>query len=117
MLTGEHVSAGFFNAGEKVLFWSVVAGGIALSVSGLILLFPNFGQSREVMQLMLVVHGIVAVVLIAFTFGHMYLGTIGLPGSLSAMNTGKVDADWARAHHDRWHQEAEEKGLIEKQPS
>ena len=117
MLSGKHVSAGFFNAGEKILFWSITFGGLAISISGLILVFPLFGQSRELMQLMLLVHGIAALVLIAFTFGHMYLGSIGLPGSFNAMNTGKVDADWAHAHHDRWHREAEEKGLIEKAPS
>lgn len=117
MLSGEHASAGFFNAGEKLLFWSVVLGGVALSVSGVIMLLPDIGQSRELMQLLMLIHGITAVGLIAFTFGHMYLATLGVPGSLSAMNTGKVDAEWAQAHHDRWYRECAEKGLIEKQES
>ena len=115
MLGGGHPSAGFFNAGEKLLFWSLVLAGAALSVSGLILVFPQFGQPRELMQTMMIVHGIAALGIIAFTFGHIYLATIGVPGSLNAMNTGRVEADWARAHHDRWHRECEEKGLIEKQ--
>lgn len=117
MLSGEHASAGFFNAGEKLLFWSVALGGVALSVSGVIMLLPDVGQSRELMQLLMLIHGIAAIGLIAFTFGHIYLATVGVPGSLSAMNTGKVDADWARAHHDRWYRECAEKGLIEKQES
>ncbi len=117
MLSGEHASAGFFNAGEKLLFWSLALGGLALSVSGVIMLLPDVGQSRELMQLLMLIHGIAAVGLIAFTFGHMYLATVGVPGSLSAMNTGKVDAEWARSHHDRWYRDCAEKGLIEKQES
>ncbi len=116
MLRGEHLSAGFLNAGQKLWFWAVMLGGLALCVSGVILVFPQFGQSRELMQLMLLVHGISAVVLVALLFGHIYLATAGVPGTFRGMNTGKVDGDWVRAHHDRWHGESEEKGLIEKQP-
>lgn len=115
MLGGEKPSAGFFNAGEKLLFWAVVLGGVALCASGVILVFPQLGQSRELMQATMLVHGVAAVGLIAIVFGHIYLATAGVPGTVVAMNTGKVDADWARAHHDRWYRECEEKGLIEKQ--
>lgn len=117
MFSGKHPSAGFFNAGEKLLFWSLAFAGAVLCVSGLILLFPQFGQSRELMQTLMLLHALAALGIVAFTFGHIYLATIGVPGSLNAMNTGRVDADWARAHHDRWHRECEEQGLIEKQQS
>lgn len=117
MLGGGHPSAGFFNAGEKLLFWTLAFAGAALCVSGLVLVFPQFGQPRELMQAMMLIHAIAALGIIAFTFGHMYLATIGVPGSLSAMNTGKVAAEWARAHHDRWHRECEQQGLIERQKS
>ena len=100
-----HVSAGFFNAGEKIWFWSVILLGIAVSVSGLVLIFPILGQSREIMQLALMVHGIAAVIFIAGSFGHIYIGTIGTEGSLESMTTGYVDENWAEAHHDRWHAE------------
>ena len=35
-----HPPAGRFNAGQKLIFWSVVLGGGALSVSGIFMLFP-----------------------------------------------------------------------------
>ena len=100
-----HVSAGFFNAGEKIWFWSVMLLGITVSVSGLVLIFPILGQSREIMQLALIVHGVAAVIFIAGSFGHIYIGTIGTEGSLESMTTGYVDENWAEAHHDRWHAE------------
>ena len=102
-LAGRHVSAGKYNAGEKVWFWlGVLALGAMVSVTGLILDFPNFGQGRETMQLAHVVHAAAAVVFIAMSLGHIYLGTIGLEGSYAAMRHGTVDETWAREHHDIW---------------
>jgi len=57
------------------------------------------------MQLMLVVHGIAAVLFIVGSFGHIYIGTIGSEGSLDSMTTGYVDVNWATTHHDDWFQE------------
>src|SRR3546814_644891 len=37
---GTHPPARKFNAGQKILFWIVVLGGISISLSGLALLFP-----------------------------------------------------------------------------
>lgn len=103
-----HASAGYFNAGEKIWFWSVLAFGVVVSVSGLLLLFPVFGLSREIMQLALIVHGIAAVLFIGGSFGHIYIGTIGTEGSLESMTTGYVDTNWAKLHHDRWYEEVKD---------
>jgi formate dehydrogenase subunit gamma len=100
-----HVSAGRFNAGEKIWFWIAVLGGTVLCVSGLILDFAVLGQGREVMELSHVLHGIVALVVISVSFGHIYLGTAGVEGTLGSMTTGYVDEAWAEAHHDRWYAE------------
>jgi len=105
MLGGGHVSAGRFNAGEKIWFWIAVLGGIVLSVTGLILDFAVFGQGREVMALSHMLHGIVALLVISVSFGHIYLGTAGVEGTLGSMTTGYVDEAWARSHHDRWYAE------------
>ena len=118
MLTGEHVPSGKANAGQKFLFWIlVVACGITLVVTGLILDFPNFNQTRGTMQAANVVHmvaGLVATILLA---GHIYLGTIGMKGALQAMTTGYVDETWAREHHEYWYNEVKSgKGTEEGAP-
>ncbi len=105
-----HASAGRFNAGEKIWFWLAVILGLTLCISGLILDFPNLGQGRVLMSWSHVVHGISAVVMIAVSFGHIYLGTVGMEGSLESMTTGYVDANWAEAHHDRWYEEVQNNG-------
>ena len=111
---GGHVSAGRFNAGEKTWFWLVIIFGFSLSISGLILDFAIFGQGREIMALSHVFHGISALVLISISFGHIFLGTAGVEGTLDSMTTGSVDAAWAKAHHDHWYEEMTgESGEIE----
>jgi len=106
MLTGKHVPAGKANAGQKILFWAmVVVIGITLCVTGLILDFPNFNQTRQTMQLANLIHliaGMLGVILLA---GHIYLGTIGMAGALDAMKTGYVDETWAKEHHEYWYNE------------
>ncbi len=47
-----HVPAGKFNAGEKALFWLIVVVlSVVLIVSGYVLNFPNFDQTRQTMQI------------------------------------------------------------------
>jgi formate dehydrogenase subunit gamma len=106
MLSGEHVPSGRFNAGEKALFWSLVAGlCVVLSISGLVLDFPNWNQGRETMQIANVVHGVCAIFAMAMACFHVYLGTIGMEGAYKAMRTGLVDETWAREHHEYWYNE------------
>ena len=104
MLSGEHVPSGRFNAGEKGWFWmGVVLCGTVVSVSGAILLFPNWNTSRELMGEANLVHAGVASLFIAMSFAHIYLGTIGMAGAYQAMRTGKVDEAWAKEHHELWY--------------
>jgi len=109
---GVHASAGRFNAGEKTWFWLVMIFGTALCVTGLILDFSVFGQGRELMALAHVIHGISALLLISVSFGHIYLGTIGVEGTLESMTTGYVDTSWAKAHHDQWYEQVAASGEV-----
>ena len=107
MLTGKHVPSGFFNAGEKIVFWlGLTVFGIVISASGLVLLFPNLDQGRMVMQYANIIHAVTAVLFIAMICGHIYLGTVGLEGAYENMrNDGLVDETWAKEHHEYWYNE------------
>ncbi len=101
-MVGGHASAGRYNFGEKVWFWFAVTAGIALSATGILLLFPDTLAVRDQIQLATLVHAVAAVGVIGFAFGHIYLGTIGTEGTLEGMVHGDVDENWARSHHDIW---------------
>ena len=106
MFGGPEVPSGKFNAGEKLWFWGgVVILGIVVSVTGLILDFPNWNQSREAMQASNVIHAAAAIIFMGISLGHMYLGTFGLPGAYGAMRHGVVDEQWAKEHHLLWYEE------------
>jgi formate dehydrogenase subunit gamma len=106
MFAGAHLPSGRFNAGEKVWFWAgVVILCLVVSVSGLILLFPNFDQVRATMQQASIVHSVAAVLVIALAIGHIYMGTIGVEGAYRNMRDGVTDETWAREHHQYWYEE------------
>ena len=134
---GVHPPAKKFNAGQKVIFWSVILLGASISASGLSLLFPfelpmfaktfevlngmglpqvlGFGAlptdlaPHEEMQLAQSWHSIVSFVLMAIIFAHIYIGSVGMEGAFDAMGSGEVEEQWAREHHSLWLEELEEK--------
>lgn len=110
LLSGEHVSSGRFNAGEKVVFWGGVVGlGLIISASGLVLdmLMPAIEYSRATMQIANITHIVAALLAAAMVMGHIYLGTVGMEGAYASMRTGYVDDTWAKEHHDLWYAEIE----------
>ena len=127
---GSHPPAEKFNAGQKMLFWLVILGGVSISLSGLALLFPFkfawfsgtfafldlFGARLptdltplQETQLAELWHAAVGLLLVALIIGHVYIGTLGMEGAFDAMGTGKVDANWAREHHGIWAAEIEQR--------
>lgn len=104
---GVHPPARKFNAGQKLIFWSVVLGGAALSFTGVMLLFPELAGSPADWQLYQVIHGIVAAVLTAIILAHIYIGSVGMEGAFDAMGKGEVDLNWAKEHHSLWVEEVQ----------
>lgn len=101
-----HVPSGRFNAAEKGWFWGGVALlGLVVGLSGLVLDFPNFEQTRATMQIANIIHGVGALLFVAASLGHIYMGTIGTEGAYEGMRTGYVDETWAREHHELWFNE------------
>ena len=120
---GVHPPSKKFNAGQKVIFWSVILGGLSISLSGISLMFPfeiamfeptfqalnaiGFNLSTELtpmqeMHYSQMWHSLVALVLVAIVLAHIYIGSLGMEGAFSAMGSGQVDENWAREHHSLW---------------
>jgi formate dehydrogenase subunit gamma len=106
---GSHPHSYKLNAGEKIWFWALFFFGIGVSITGLLMDFPNLGWERGTMQLANVIHAVLAILLIAFSLGHIYLGTIGKECLFECMVSGTVDEVWARQHHDLWLEEVKAK--------
>jgi len=134
---GVHPPARKFNAGQKIIFWSVVVLGLSISASGLSLLFPfelpMFAKTFAVindlglpglvgmeplptqlaphaeMQLAQAWHAIVAFAFMVIILAHIYIGSVGMEGAFDAMGSGEVEEQWAREHHGLWVAEMEAK--------
>jgi formate dehydrogenase subunit gamma len=79
--------------------------GILVGTSGVIMLFPNWNSTRELMAEANLVHAVLALCFVAASLGHIYIGTIGTEGAYQGMRTGSVDETWAKQHHVLWYDE------------
>ena len=99
----QHPDAGFANAGEKAYYWCVTVFGLILTVTGLLMMWPDsLGITRNAILLSLVLHIVSSVVLIAFTVVHVYMGAVMSEGGIENMLSGKCDENWARQNHNLW---------------
>jgi len=100
----EPADVGFFNAGQKMQFWEIVAGCIAFVITGFIMWFPEiFG--RALVAISYVIHDIAALIMLFGIFFHIYLSTFGEPHTIQAMTRGTVSEAWAWTHHPAWYKE------------
>jgi len=115
LMSGNEIPSGRFNGGEKAWFWlSIVLLGIVISASGLILLFPNWNSTRELMAEANLVHAAIGILFMAASLGHIYMGTIGTQGALQGMSEGYVDETWAKEHHALWYDEVKSGKAVQK---
>lgn len=106
LASDEHIPSRRFNFGEKAWFWVGLTGfGLIMILSGLALTFPNYFETRAAMQYAEIIHATSACLVIALSFGHIYMGTVGMEGAYEAMRTGEVDEAWAQEHHELWYEE------------
>lgn len=101
---GEHLEVGRFNPGQKLFALFTGIATIVLGVTGVFMWAPQFFP-RWIVQLSLMLHGLMFVGAAMFVVVHVYLATIGNPGTLPAMLWGYVTKPWARHHHPKWYRE------------
>ena len=112
----KHPPADLFNVGQKMVYWGVVLGGGLVAAFGYVLMFPFYGTEILGMQIAEMVHGVVALLLIALILFHIYMGSIGEEGAFEAMWDGTVDEAWAKQHHRIWYDREIAKGNVPKAP-
>ena len=97
-------AAGRFNYGQKMLFWLMAWGGVALLVSGLVMWFVASvpWDLRFIRILATLVHAVAALLTIGGFIVHVYMGVAVVPGGLAAIVHGEVSEEWARRHHPMW---------------
>ena len=88
------------------MFWGIMGLICALLLTGLVIWRAYFAHlfPIPVLRVALLLHAVAGVGLMLLIIGHIYLA-FWVKGSIRGMVTGYVSHAWARAHHDRWHEE------------
>ena len=97
---------GRYNAGQKLLFFTLVACMAGLILSGIVIWRAYFSLyfPIAVIRLASVVHAVCAFVLICAIVVHIY-SAFWIKGSVDAMTRGTVTPGWAWKHHRAWFRE------------
>lgn len=99
-----HFNIGKYNPGQKLFAIFVAAATLLLGLTGVFIWAPVMFP-RWIVQLSLMLHGLMFVCAVMFVVVHVYLATIGNPGTLESMLYGEVRRKWAKKHHPKWYRE------------
>ena len=94
---------GRYNAGQKLLFWTLLLCMLVLLVTGFVMWRAYFSHffGIDIIRIASLLHALAAFVLICSILVHIYAG-IWVKGSMGAMLYGWVSRGWARKHHAAW---------------
>jgi formate dehydrogenase subunit gamma len=100
----EHApEVGRYNAGQKLVFWTMTLLILMLFASGIMVWdtyffsYTTIGQKRFAQ----LVHSVAAVAIIGIWIVHVY-AALWVRGSVQAMTRGVVSAGWSWRHHRKW---------------
>ncbi|MGX2041897.1 formate dehydrogenase subunit gamma [Methylocaldum sp. MU1018] len=93
-----------YNAGQKLLFWTMIGTISVLLLTGIVIWRPWFAHyfPIDIVRLALLLHAVCAFVIICGIIVHIYAG-LWIKGTLGAMVRGTVTRAWARKHHPGWY--------------
>jgi formate dehydrogenase subunit gamma len=104
---------GKYNPGQKMFFLTVALCGLLMVFTGFFMWFPGFFPlGMELLRWFYTLHALGFVVIFAFFFVHLYLGTVGNPGTVQAMISGWVTRSWLKKQHPKWLKEMEHEGKL-----
>jgi formate dehydrogenase subunit gamma len=95
-----------YNAGQKLMYWSMVPIIAVLLLTGIALWQPWFAPAfpPAVRRVASLLHGASAFVVFVGIGVHVY-AAIWTRGSITSMVRGTVSQPWARFHHPAWYRE------------
>lgn len=91
-----------YNAGQKLLFWSIIGSLVLLLFSGFALWFDT-SVPIWIVRISGVLHVLASFVLFMGMIVHIYSAIFWIRGSMRAMVRGEVKENWARNHHPLWY--------------
>ena len=104
----EVADVGKYNAGQKMMFWTIMSMISLLLASGVVIWRPWFAHFFPValVRWCLLLHATSAIILLLAILVHIYMA-FWVKGSITGMIEGRVSRRWDKKHHPRWYREVE----------
>ncbi|HEY5672089.1 MAG TPA: formate dehydrogenase subunit gamma [Malonomonas sp.] len=99
-----HLPQGKYNAGQKLFGIFSILATLTMAATGLVI-WDATAFDRNLTQFSLMLHGLFFILFMMFVIVHIYLGSIGNPGTIEGMLWGRVKPAWAKKHAIKWYKE------------
>lgn len=108
----KEIPAGKFNAGQKMWFWMCTLGGFVMIATGIFMYLQDFdygiaaalGVSQiDLLRISVIVHNILAVMITAFFFTHVYMSLFAIKGAIHSIITGYKEEDEVKHLHSMYY--------------
>ncbi len=108
----KEIPAGKFNAGQKMWFWVATIGGVVMIVTGAAMYFQDFdhniahsvGLSQiDLLRLSAIIHNVLALLITAFFFTHVYMSLFAIKGAIHSMINGYKEEDEVKFLHSSYY--------------
>lgn len=117
------VSAGKFNAGQKVWFLLGIVGGIIMILTGAAMFFLNdpiitpvanlFGVTQiDFLRIAVIVHNILGMLIAIFFMIHIYMSVFAIKGAINAMRSGYKEEEEVKILHSFWYEKLQKEGKV-----
>ena len=100
----KEIPQGKFNAGQKLFALFSIVATLVLGLTGWVIWDPT-AMARGLTQMSLMLHGLFFILFMMGAVVHIYLATIGNPGTVDGMLWGYVKKVWAKKHAIKWYKE------------
>lgn len=98
---GKSPPMGKYNTGQKLFDICSLFSTLGLAATGWVIWHP-LSFPRALVQVCLLGHSLLFVLMASAMVVHVYLGTVGNPGTLPGMLWGEVTVSWAKKHAPKW---------------
>jgi formate dehydrogenase subunit gamma len=95
------------NTGQKLWQLIVILSSVVFLITGALIWFFGPNLPAGVISWCVVVHDIAFIIVLIMFLVHVYLGSVHprMTESFRSMLDGKVSAEYARSHYQRWYEE------------
>ena len=107
----KEIPAAKFNAGQKMWYWVIVFGGFLMLLTGLLLYLRDFDIALlnafnlknifgiDILRISIIVHLLLAVIIVALFFTHLYMSIFAIKGAIQSMIDGYKSEDELKHLH------------------